>query len=136
MKLYTQLNFGGNCEEAFRFYEQHLGGKITVLATKAQIPEGRPAPPGADNFVIHARMDIAGVELIANDVPAEYFQPVRSSYLYLEVDSATEAERVYNQLAEGGTIGMPIAETFFASRFGQVRDRFGVLWSIIHPRAT
>jgi PhnB protein len=135
MKLYTQLNFGGNCEEAFRFYAEHLGGRITAIVTKAQIPAGNPVPPGPDNFVIHARMDIAGVALIANDVPAQYFQPVRSSYLYLEVDSVKDAERIYHLLAEGGTIGMPIAETFFASRFAQVRDRFGVLWSIIHPKA-
>ena len=133
MQLYTHLNFGGNCEEAFRFYEKHLGGKITMMMDQSQLPPQAPRP-GTGKFVIHSRMSLAGVELIGNDVPAEYFQPIRSSYLYLSVDSAEEAERVYALLSEGGQVGMPIAETFFASRFGQVRDRFGVLWSIIHER--
>ena len=79
-------------------------------------------------------MDIAGVELIGNDVPPQHFKPVRSSYLYLAVDSAEEAERIYGILEKDGEVGMPIAETFFASRFAQLRDRFGTLWSIIHER--
>ncbi len=135
MKLLTHLNFGGNCEEAFRFYEKHLGGTITTIVRQSELPAGYEAPPGFENAVIHARMNVAGVELIGNDVPPQYFQPIRSSYLYLAVDSAAAAERIWGVLAEGGQIGMPLAETFFASRFGQVRDRFGVLWSIIHERA-
>ncbi|HJT17803.1 MAG TPA: VOC family protein [Thermoanaerobaculia bacterium] len=134
MKLYTHLNFGGNCREAFLFYEKHLGGRITMMMTKDQIPAGAPVPPGPASAVIHARMDIGGVELIGNDVPAEYFQPIRSSYLYFKTDSAESAEKIYAVLADGGQVTMPIAETFFASRFAQLRDKFGVLWSIIHER--
>ena len=133
MKLYTHLNFGGNCEEAFRFYEKHLGGKITMMMKASQLPPEVKAP-GSLEAVIHARMDIAGVELIGNDVPPEHFKPIRSSYLYLAVDSAEEAERIYKILVEDGQVGMPIAETFFATRFAQLRDRFGTLWSIIHER--
>ena len=133
MKLYTQLNFGGNCEEAFRFYEQYLGGKITMMMKADQLPPG-VKPPGGPEFVIHARMDIGDVELIGNDVPAGRFKPVRSSYLYLSVDSAKEAERIYKILEKGGEVGMKMEETFYATRFGQLRDRFGVLWSIIHER--
>ncbi len=80
-------------------------------------------------------MSIAGVELIANDVPKGHFQRIRSSYLFLTLDSSEDADRIYAVLTEGGEIGMPIAETFFASRFGQLRDRFGTLWTIIHERA-
>jgi len=134
MKLYTHLNFGGNCEEAFRFYEKHLGGKITMIMKASQLPAEVKAP-GSLEAVIHARMDIAGVELIGNDVPPQHFKPIRSSYLYLAVDSAEEAERIYGILEKDGEVGMPIAETFFASRFAQLRDRFGTLWSIIHERA-
>ena len=134
MKLYTHLNFGGNCEEAFRFYEKHLGGKITMMMKKSQLPAQYAVEPGTENAVVHARMSIAGVELIANDVPQSQFKPVRSSYLFLALDSSEDADRVYAVLAEGGEIGMPIAETFFASRFGPLRDRFGTLWTIIHQR--
>ncbi len=134
MKLYTHLNFGGNCEEAFRFYEKHLGGKITTMMKQSQLPAQYEVPPGSENAVVHARMNVAGVELIGNDVPPNHFKPIRSSYLFLTVDSPEAADKIYTLLAEGGEIGMPIAETFFASRFAQLRDRFGTLWTIIHPR--
>jgi PhnB protein len=133
VKLYTHLNFGGNCEEAFRFYEEHLGGRITMMMKASQLPPHVKAP-GSENAVIHARMNIAGVELIGNDVPAEVFGAVRSSYLYLSLDSADEAERVYKLLEDGGKVSMPIAETFFASRFAQLRDKFGTLWTIISEK--
>jgi PhnB protein len=131
MKLYTQLNFGGNCEEAFRFYEEHLGGKITMMMRQSQAPG---APGGAGNAIIHARMNIGDTVLIGNDVPGNVFQKMRSVYMYLSLDSAEEAERVHKLLAEGGEIFMPLEETFYASRFSMLRDRFGVSWSIIHER--
>lgn len=135
MKLYTQLNFGGNCEEAFRFYEQHLGGRITMMMKASDLPPQAPKPPGGSpEAVIHARMNVAGVELIGNDVPPDRFKPIRSSYLYLAVDSAEAADKIYAALAEGGEVSMPIAETFFATRFAQLRDRFGTLWTILHER--
>lgn len=134
MKLYTHLNFGGNCEEAFRFYEQHLGGTITTMMKADQLPPD-VRPPSAENFVIHARMNVAGVELIGNDVPSGHFKPIRSSYLYLAVDSVAQAEEIYRVLSKDGEVSMPMSETFFASRFAQLRDKFGTLWSIIHERA-
>ncbi|HEY7239527.1 MAG TPA: VOC family protein, partial [Burkholderiales bacterium] len=108
MNLFTHLNFGGNCEAAFRFYEEHLGGKITMMMRVSDLPSGVKPPDEPTTAVIHARMDIAGVELIGNDVPAKFFQPIRSSYLYLAVDSAAEAERVYKVLSDGGEIGSRI----------------------------
>jgi PhnB protein len=134
MKLYTHLNFGGNCEEAFRFYEAQLGGRIAMMMKARDLPPGAPRPPGSEDFVVHARMSVAGVELIGNDVPKGNFEPIRSAYLYLAADSTDSAERVWAALADGGKIGMPLAETFFATRFGQLRDRFGTLWTILHER--
>jgi PhnB protein len=131
MKIYTQLNFGGNCEEAFRFYEKHLGGKIIMMMNQSQAPG---APENAGKAIIHARMSIGDTVLTANDVPPTVFQKIRSVYLFLSVDSTEEAERVHNLLAEGGEIYMTLSETFFATRFSQLRDKFGILWSIIHER--
>jgi PhnB protein len=131
MKLYTQLNFGGNCEEAFRFYEKHLGGKITMMMDQSQAPG---APAGAGKAIIHARMNIGDTVLIGNDVPRPVFKKMRSAYMYLSVDSTKEAERVHESLAESGEIFMPMEETFYASRFSMLRDRFGVSWTIIHER--
>ena len=130
-KLYTQLNFGGNCEAAFHFYETHLGGTITMMMTQGQAPG---APSGAGDAIIHARMDLGDTVLIGNDVPASVFQNMRSVYMYLSLDSADEAERVHRLLAEGGEVFMPMEETFYASRFAMLRDRFGTSWMLLHPK--
>jgi PhnB protein len=131
MKLYTQLNFGGNCAEAFRFYEKHLGGKITMMMTQSQAPN---APKGAGSAIIHARMNVGDTVLIGNDVPPNVFKTMRSAYLNLFADSTAEAESLHELLAEGGEIFMPLEETFFATRFSMLRDRFGVSWAIMHER--
>lgn len=135
MKLYPHLNFGGNCEEAFLYYEKNLHGKITAMMKQNQLPAQYNVLPGMENAVVHARIHLADVELIGNDVPPGRFQPIRSAYLYLTLDSTESADEAWNALMDGGEATMPIAETFFATRFGQLRDKFGVLWSIIHPKA-
>jgi PhnB protein len=133
MKLLTQLNFPGNCAQAFHYYERNLGGKIVTLMKQSQTPGGSPKP-GQEDAVVHARMEIGETVLIGNDVPRDRSQPMRSAYLYLSVDSAEEAERVYGVLMEGGEAYMPLQETFFASRFSQLRDQFGTLWTLINER--
>lgn len=133
MKIYTQLNFGGNCEEAFRFYEANLGGKVLMMMHQDQAP-GSNAKGEAGKAVIHARLAIGDTVLIGNDVPSSVFEKIRSVYIYLSVASSEEAERVHKLLAEDGYAYMPLEETFYATRFSQLRDRFGVSWSIIHER--
>lgn len=132
MKLYTYLNFGGNCQEAFRFYEHHLGGKITMMMTHGQGPNPNDGPPNWKNAILHARMNIGETELLGADIPS--YQPMRSAYLTLIVSSIDEAERIYAVLSDGGEIFMPMNETFFAFRFAQLRDRFGTSWMILHER--
>jgi PhnB protein len=134
MKLHPYLNYGGNCAEAFRFYEQHLGGKITTLMTHAQQPGPSNVPPDWNNAILFARMNIGETELLGNDVPPDRFQPMRSAYLSLTVDSIAEAERVYGLLSDGGQIFMPLQETFFAFRFAMLRDRFGTSWMLLNER--
>lgn len=134
MQLHTYLNYGGNCEQAFRFYEEHLGGKITMLMRHGEQPDVSQVPPGWGQAVLHARMHIGGTELLGADIPPDRFQPIRSAYLSLTLDSIEEAERVHALLADGGQIFMPMAETFFAHRFSMLRDRFGTSWMILHPR--
>ena len=132
MKMYTYVNFAGKCAEAFRFYEQHLGGTITTLMTHGQAPDQSNVKPDWKDAVLHARISIGGTELMGADIPNA--QPMRSSYLSLNVESDAEAERIFSALAEGGEVFMPMQATFFATRFGQLRDRFGLNWMIIHER--
>ncbi len=90
--------------------------------------------PEWKNAVLHARMTLGGTELLGADIPPDRFQPMRSAYLSLSVDSIEEAERVYDLLTDGGQIFMKMEETFFASRFAMLRDRFGTSWMILGPR--
>ena len=134
MQLNTYLNYGGNCEQAFRFYEEHLGGEITMLMRHGEQPNASNVAPEWKNAVLHARMALGGTELFGADMPPDRFQPMRSAYLSLSVDSVEEAERVYALLTDGGQIFMKMEETFFASRFAMLRDRFGTSWMILGPR--
>jgi PhnB protein len=132
MQLTTYLNYGGNCEEAFRFYEQHLGAKIRFLMRHGETPDGSQAGPQWKDKVLHATLAIGGTELLGADV--ESYQPMRSAYLTLTVESSAEADRIYAVLSDGGDIFMPMAETFFAHRFAMLRDRFGTSWMLHHPK--
>jgi PhnB protein len=132
MRVNAYLNFGGNCAEAFRFYEKHLGGKVEMLMTFAQAPQDLKTPTGWKDKVLHARMSLGDSAIMGSDV--EKYQPMRSFYISLDVDSDAEAERVYKVLSDGGEIQMPLQETFYASRFGQCRDKFGTSWMVGHMK--
>ena len=134
MKLHTYLNYGGNCEQAFRFYEKHLGGKITMIMNHGQQPNAKDVPADQKNAILYARMSIGDTDLMGSDVPSEHFKPMRSVYLSLAVNSIDEAERIFALLSDGGEIFMPMQETFFAFRFAMLRDKFGTSWMILHER--
>ena len=134
MKLHTFLNYGGNCEQALRFYEEQLGGKITMMMRRGEQPHQPVTWPGWEDSVQYAIIDLGQTQLMASDVPPDRFQPMRSVYLTLTVDSAGEAERIWGLFVDGGQTLMPLEETFFAVRFGQLRDRFGTSWMILCPR--
>jgi PhnB protein len=134
MRLTTYVNFAGPCAEAFRYYEQHLGGKITFTMTHGESPQPSPLGPEWKNAVLHASIQLGGTTLLGADIPNA--EPMRSAYLTLDVDSDADAERIFQVLSDGGRALMPMAETFFASRFGQVRDRFGLNWMILRSRPT
>jgi PhnB protein len=129
------LNFPGNCAEALNYYEQHLGAKTIAKHTFDQMPEPRNIPPGLKmTDVLHARFTLGDAEVMASDGPAGHVQPMRSAYVSLRTESTPEAERIYKALTDGGEVFMPLAETFFAHRFAQLRDKFGVNWMIIHEK--
>jgi len=134
MKLHTYLNYGGNCAPAFRFYEKHLGGKITMMMTCGEHPNAKDVPPNQKDAILYARMSIGETDLMGSDVTSERFQPMRSVYLSLSVNTTGEAERIFALLSDGGEIFMPMQETFFAQRFAMLRDKFGTSWMIINER--
>jgi PhnB protein len=131
MKLDIYVNYPGHCEEAFRFYEQHLKGKITGIARHGEQPNLN-IPDNWKNAVLHARIEIGGSVLMGADIPNA--EPMRSAYLTLRLDSAKEAEQIYAILSDGGQIFMKMEETPFASRFAMLRDKFGTSWMLLHER--
>jgi PhnB protein len=134
MQLNTYLNYGGNCEQAFRFYEEHLGGKITMMMRHGEQPNAGAVPPERKDAVLHARIDLGETSLMGADMPPDRFKPMRSAYLSLTVNSIDEAERLYSLLSDGGEIFMKMEETFYAFRFAMLRDRFGTSWMILNPK--
>jgi PhnB protein len=132
MRLDPYINYRGTCEEAFRFYEQHLGGRIVSMSKHSDTPNPQ-VPANWRDKVLHARVQIGSTILMGADIPNA--EAVRSSYLALTVDSEAEAERIYKLLADGGEVFMKMEKTFFASRFAMLRDRFGTSWMLLHDSA-
>jgi PhnB protein len=134
MKLEIYVNYPGHCEEAFRFYEQQLGGKITMMMTHDQQPGASNVPENWKQAILHARLEIGDTALLGADIPNA--EPMRSAYLTLQLETAEEAERIYALLSEGGEIFMNMEETFYASRFAMLRDRFGTSWMLLGASKT
>ena len=137
MQLTPYLTFNGQCEAAFRFYEQLLGGKIVDLFTFAGTEAAEYVPPDWRNKILHVRLQVGDHELMGSDSPSpDRYEAPRGVYVSLNVEDLADAERIFHALAEGGTVEMPIQETFWAHRFGMVTDRFGTPWMINCEKAT
>ncbi len=124
------INYPGTCEAAFRFYAEHLGGKIVMMAPHEQMLQHFPKE--WKRPILHAIIEIKGVLVRGADIPDA--QPMRSAYLTLRFEGAEQAENTYNILAEGGEIFMKIGKTPFANRFAMLRDQFGTSWMILNEQ--
>jgi PhnB protein len=129
VRLDIYVNYRGNCEQAFRFYAQELGGRITGMVRHAEQPNPS-IPADWQEKVLHARIEIGTTVLMGADIPQA--EPMRSAYLTLSLDREGDAERVYTRLADGGEIFMKMEKTGFANRFAMLRDRFGTSWMLLH----
>lgn len=131
--VHPYLNFGGNCREAFTYYQQHLGGKILAMMTMGDAPPGAPTGDMKKDAIMYAHIQLGDGHLMGSDAPPN-FEPMRSNYVMLGLFSNEDAESAYKALSDGGSIFMPLGETFFAHRFAMLRDKFGALWMIIHGK--
>ena len=129
MRLDVYVNYRGTCEEAFRFYERHLGGRIGGIMKHSQMPNPQ-IPADWKDKVLHARIEIGSAVLMGADIPQA--DPMRSAYLTLTLDREDEAERIYALLIDGGEVFMKMEKTHFANRFAMLRDRFGTSWMLLH----
>ncbi|MBA4284210.1 MAG: VOC family protein [Xanthomonadaceae bacterium] len=129
MRINPYLSFAGNCREAFEFYARVLRGTIVAMMRQGDAPIADQLPPESRDAVMHAQLQIGDQVLMGGDAPPGSPKPA-GICVTLNIDAVDEAERVYAALAEGGTTVMPIAETFWAQRFGIVHDRYGTPWMI------
>jgi PhnB protein len=124
------LIFNGNCAEAMRFYERTLGGKLEMM-THGQSPIADQIPPGSADRILHARLAFDGGVLMASDgMVSDSYKGMHGFSVSVIYPTAAEAKRVFDALAKGGKVTMPLDKTFWAEAFGMLVDRFGTPWII------
>ena len=130
-QLNAYLSFDGNCADAMKFYARVLGAKLEALISYGQVPGDQPTPASHADRIMHAYLVHPDFVLMAGDTPPGIaYQGVSGVMMTLTYPAAAESRRVFAALAEGGTVTMPLGETFWAESFGMVTDRFGTPWGV------
>ena len=130
MQSNPYLFFTGECETAFKFYEQCFGGKIVEKMTYGDSPMAEQTSAEQRDRIMHINLTVGDIVLMGADAPPHLFEKPQGFYVNLQFDNIAEAEQVFNALAENGTVRMPFQETFWAKRFAMLIDRFGTPWMI------
>lgn len=130
MQVAAYLNFNAQCEEAFAFYEQHLGARPGSIFRYGGSPMAESVPADWQGKVMHASITIGDLVLMGSDATPDRYEQPQGFGLSIQITNTAEAERIFQQLATNGRIVMPLEETFWAARFGMVVDRFGIPWQI------
>ena len=132
VQIQPYLFFGGRCDEAIEHYRRVLGAKVTMLMRFKDSPDPAARAAGKGEKVMHADIQIGSSTLLASDGCDE--QPKFQGFsLSLSLPTTEEAERVFADLSNGGSVQQSMTQTFFATRFGMLTDRFGVAWMIMVP---
>jgi PhnB protein len=128
MQFVPYLAFDGQCREAFDFYARAFHGRITMRMTYGESPMAGDMPASTHERIMHSQIESAGGILMGADGPPH--ETTLKGCVNVSVDTPAEAERVFHALAEGGQVQMPMAETFWAHRFGMLADRYGNVWMV------
>jgi len=130
MEMNPYLSFKGECEAAFKFYEQRLGGQPGAIFRYAGSPLADQVPADWSDKVMHGSLKIGDQTLMGGDVAPDQYEEPKGFSLSLHIESTAEAERIFHELAQGGKVVAPLEKTFWAARFGMLVDRFGIPWMI------
>ena len=130
MQVNPYLSFNGQCEAAFKAYEQCLGGQIGPIFRYAGSPMDYQVPTDWQDKVMHGSITVGGQVLMGGDVAPDRYEALTGFSLSIQIASATDAERIFHELSKDGRVTMPLEKTFWAERFGMVVDRFGIPWMI------
>lgn len=134
MQVQPYLFFDGRCEEALEFYRKALGAEITMLMRVKECPDPLPPdmyPPGSENKVMHAAFKVGDTQIMASDGHCAGKPSFQGFALTINAANDAEADKLFNAVGKGGQVQMPLGKTFFASKFGMVTDKFGVLWMVL-----
>ena len=130
MQMNPYLSFKGECEAAFKFYEQCLGGQLGPMFRYAGSPMSDQVPPDWSDKVMHGSLTIGGQVLMGGDVAPDRYEEPKGFSLSLQIKNTADAERIFRDLATEGKVVVPLEKTFWAARFGMVVDRFGIPWLV------
>ena len=131
MLVQPYLNFEGRCDEALDFYKKAIGAKVGVLMRWKDSPDKSMSNPGNENKVLHSQFQVGDTTIMASDGRCSGKPNFHGIALSISASSEAEAEKIFNELAEGGQVQMPLAKTFFSPKFGMLADKFGVGWMVI-----
>lgn len=134
MKIVTSLSFQGQCREAFEFYAQVLGGKVTAAMPYGDGPPDMPVGEQYKDWLMHAWLDVGDQSIMGADMDTDWApnidKPKNGFDVTLHTEDKAEAQRWFEALSEGGRVVMPFAETFWSPGFGSLVDKFGVPWMV------
>jgi len=134
-QLTPYLTYGGNCKEAFDYYQRHIGATDVQVMTFRGSPMEPDTPEHWRDKVMHACLQVGGSMLMASDcMPGQPFDGMKNVSIVLHAGSDADARRLFDALAAGGTITMPLGPTFWATSFGMCTDQFGAGWMVMHER--
>jgi PhnB protein len=135
MQLQPYLFFDGRCEEALEFYKKTLGAKVEMLMRFKDSPDAGKdnpmCPPGSEEKIMHTSFQVGDTSVMASDGYAKGNPEFKGFSLSLTAKTETEADKLFNALADGGQVQMPLTKTFFSPKFGMCADKFGVGWMIM-----
>ena len=135
MQLNPYLAFNGQCKEAFKFYQQCLGGTVETMMTWGDSPMADQVPAEWRDKIMHTTLIVGETALQGADAPPDRYEEPKGFSVGIQINDQADAERIFGALSEGGTVTMPLQETFWAARFGMVVDRFGIPWMVNCGRA-
>ena len=130
MKFVAYLTFDGRCREAFEFYAKTLRGEIVQMASHGETPASEHVPPEWQDKIINAHLKVGDQELMGSDAPPQFWKGQEGFSVSIHIDDEKEGARIFDALADRGSVTLPFEPTFWARRFGMVRDRFGIPWMI------
>jgi PhnB protein len=129
MEVAPYITFKGECAEAFKFYEQCLGGKIVMMQTHGDSPMKDHVPADWQDKIMHVRLEADGMALMGSDAPPDHYAAPQGIHISVSTGES-DAARIFSALSQGGQVTMPYEKTFWSPGFGMLVDRFGIPWMV------